>query len=97
MVWTCAFSTGLIFVNLSLNLSVSGCAFEVGIELQVLGARKIAGIRAGVSFCCYTILKSPKKDETAVYGCKSWLVSSSYSYWFTDKFLFCVGNQSFNH
>ena len=74
----------------------NGCTFEFGIELQVLSASKITGIRAGVSFCCYTVLKSPKKDETAVYGCKSWLVLSSYSYRFTDKFFFCVVHQSCN-
>ena len=77
MVWPCAFSTGLFFVNPWLNVSVSGCTFEFGIELQVLSASKITGIRAGVSFCCYTVLKSPKKDETAVYGCKSWLALGS--------------------
>ena len=47
-------------------------------------------------FCCYTVLTSSNKDETAVYGYKSWLVLGSYSYRLTDKFLVCVVHQSCN-
>ena len=33
----------------------------------------------------YTVLTSPKKDETAVCSCSCWLNSSSYWYWFTSR------------
>ena len=46
---------------------------------------------------CYTVLTSPKKDETAVCGCNYWLAidMSSYFYRFIDKLSFNVAHQPF--
>ena len=35
----------------------------------------------------YTVLTSPNKEETAVYGRSCWLSPSSCSHWFTDELI----------
>ena len=94
----CFFLHGLVmcfFTGLFLSIRSLACQWmdvrlTLGLNYRFWAWFKSLAFVRVILFFFYTIRTSPKKDETAVYDCKSWLIPGSYSHRFTDKFLFCV-------
>ena len=79
-------STVLLCQLVVLNLSVNGYVLELVLGYNFEHNKQLAFDWLFI-IAPYTVMTSPKKDETAVYGWSCWLSPSSCSYRFTDKLI----------